>query len=122
MPVTPTYPGLYIEELPSSAHTITPAPTSITVFVGYTHPFLGLAATTVPPKWKEAIQIFSYADYERWFGGPYRSFVPSDVADAVYQFFQNGGSNAYVVPIQPKYHDGAGAVIRAVTPLFHDFD
>ena len=39
MPVTPTYPGLYIEELPSDAHTIEPAPTSITVFVGYTHPF-----------------------------------------------------------------------------------
>jgi uncharacterized protein len=39
MPVTPTYPGIYIQELPSSARTITAAPTSITVFVGYTHPF-----------------------------------------------------------------------------------
>ena len=39
MPITPTYPGIYIEELPSSTHTITAAPTSITVFVGYTHPF-----------------------------------------------------------------------------------
>src|SRR5437016_4792839 len=28
MPITPTYPGIYIEELPSSAHTITAAPTS----------------------------------------------------------------------------------------------
>ena len=39
MPVTPTYPGVYIEELPSSTHTITAAPTSVTVFIGYTHPF-----------------------------------------------------------------------------------
>ena len=39
MPVQPTFPGIYIEELPSSTHTITAAPTSITVFVGYSHPF-----------------------------------------------------------------------------------
>src|SRR5207249_424985 len=39
MPVTLSYPGIYIEELPSSAHTITAAPTSITVFTGYTHPY-----------------------------------------------------------------------------------
>ena len=31
MPVQTSYPGIYIEELPSSAHTITAAPTSITV-------------------------------------------------------------------------------------------
>jgi hypothetical protein len=29
MPITPTYPGIYIEELPSSARTITAAPTSL---------------------------------------------------------------------------------------------
>jgi len=38
MPVTPSYPGLYIEELPLSAHSISAAPTSITVIVGYTPP------------------------------------------------------------------------------------
>jgi uncharacterized protein len=111
MPVHVTYPGLYIEELPSSAHTITPAPTSITVFVGYTHPFLG--EVVKQKKWGDAIRIFSYADYERWFGGMYRSFVPSDVADAVYQFFLNGGSDAYVVAIKPNYH-GAGGVTAIV--------
>ena len=39
MPVTITYPGVYIEELPSLIHSVTPAPTSVTVFIGYTHPF-----------------------------------------------------------------------------------
>ena len=39
MTVTTSYPGVYIQELPSLVHTITPAPTSIAVFVGYTHPF-----------------------------------------------------------------------------------
>jgi phage tail sheath protein FI len=102
MPVTPTYPGLYIEELPSSAHTITPAPTSITAFVGYTHPYQGLCAED--GHWEEAIQLFSFTDYERWFGGLYRSSVlDSNVADAVYQFFLNGGTNAYVLALQPHY-------------------
>ena len=32
MAITPTYPGIYIQELPSGAHTIVAAPTSITVF------------------------------------------------------------------------------------------
>ena len=33
--VTPTYPGVYIEELPSSVHTIVGVPTSVAAFVGY---------------------------------------------------------------------------------------
>src|SRR3954468_1033352 len=106
MPVTTSYPGLYIEELPSAAHSITPAPTSITVFVGYTHPFVGQCAER--GDWGKATQIFSFEDYKRLFGGAYRSRIPSDVADAVYQFFLNGGSNAYVVALQPKFHTGAG--------------
>jgi phage tail sheath protein FI len=110
MPVTPSYPGIYIEELPSSARTITPAPTSITVFIGYTHPFQGECATTGPAgRWGEAIQIFNFTEYERYFGGLYRSpVVNSDVADAVYQFFLNGGSNAYVVGLRPAYYTPSG--------------
>ena len=33
MPITPTYPGVYIEELPSGVHTITAVTTSVTAFV-----------------------------------------------------------------------------------------
>ena len=36
MPIAPTYPGVYIEEIPSGVHTITGVATSITAFVGYT--------------------------------------------------------------------------------------
>jgi len=107
MPVTVSYPGLYIEELPSSAHTITPAPTSITVFVGYTHPFQGEVAQN-GVDWGKPIQIFNFTEYERAFGGLYRSpILRSDVADAVYQFFLNGGTNAYVVGLQPTYYTTA---------------
>src|SRR5262245_22016604 len=102
MPVTPTFPGIYIEEIQSSAHTITAAPTSIAVFVGYTHPF-----KTV--QFNKPIELFSFTDYERWFGGFFRSTLYDseadhfgDVAQAVNQFFLNGGSDAYVIGLQPE--------------------
>lgn len=117
MAITPTYPGIYIEELPSSTHTITAAATSITVFVGYTHPF-----KTNPANWGKAVEIFSFADYEREFGGLYTSgVIESHVAYAVNQFFLNGGSDAYVVALQPNYYDTTGAnqglVMPATLPL-----
>ena len=34
MPITPTYPGVYIEEIPSGVRTITGVATSIAAFVG----------------------------------------------------------------------------------------
>jgi phage tail sheath protein FI len=100
MPVTTSYPGLYIEEVPLSAHTITPAPTSITVFVGYTHPYKTKSDTN---DFLNAVRIFSFADYEREFGGFFASdLIPTDVPDAVNQFFLNGGSDAYVVGLEPQ--------------------
>lgn len=111
MSLSPTYPGIYIQELASSSHPITAAPTSITVFVGYTAPF----KTIVP--WNTAVQIFSFTDYERLFGGLYTSgAIESHIAYAVYQFFLNGGSNAYVVPLQPKYYDSSGNAQGPVLP------
>lgn len=119
MPVTPSYPGIYIEELPSNTHTITAAPTSITVFVGYTHPF-----KTNPANFEnsndnhtKAVRIFSFTDYEREFGGFYTSNLYDDttkqwkaflidvnLAYAVNQFFLNGGSDAYVVGLKPQHY------------------
>ncbi len=99
MPVTPTYPGIYIEELPSSARTITAAPTSITVFVGYTHPF----KTRKPG---QAVRILNFTEYEKEFGGFFGSnSIDSNLPHAVNQFFLNGGSDAYVVGLQPHYYD-----------------
>jgi phage tail sheath protein FI len=96
MPVNPTYPGIYIEELPSSSRTITAAPTSITVFVGYTHPF-----KTKRTNFNKAVQIFNFTDYENEFGGHYTSgLISANVAHAVNQFFLNGGSVAYVVGLE----------------------
>src|SRR5579885_1026065 len=123
MPITPSYPGIYIVELPSSAHTITAAPTSITVFVGYTHPFKTL-------NFAKAVELFSFADYEREFGGLYQSdLIDANVANAVNQFFLNGGSDAYVVGLNPQnYTDSKGntdnnavTVVTAVSAASVDF-
>src|SRR5688572_9911902 len=86
MPVAPTYPGVYIEEVPSGVHTITGVATSITAFIGYT------ARGDV----NKAVRIFSFADFERAFGG---LAVDSPLSYAVKQFFQNGGTDAYVVRV-----------------------
>ena len=59
MPVTPTYPGVYIEEIPSGVRTITGVATSITAFIG--------RALKGPVD--QATRIQSFADYERRFGG-----------------------------------------------------
>jgi len=34
MPITPTYPGVYVEEIPSGVRTITGVATSVTAFIG----------------------------------------------------------------------------------------
>src|SRR5271155_5864329 len=103
--VATTYPGIYIQELPSNTHTIAAAPTSVTVFVGYVHPFKTPAAN-----FGIATEIFSFSDYERLFGGFYQSaFIDSNVAFAVNEFFLNGGTDAFIVGLQPKdYFDKTG--------------
>ncbi|WP_128970638.1 hypothetical protein [Bradyrhizobium tropiciagri] len=63
MPVTPTYPGIYIQEAASASHTIVSAPTNIAVFIGYTHPL-----KTKPESFGAPFEIFSFTDYQRQFG------------------------------------------------------
>jgi hypothetical protein len=84
MAVNPTYPGVYIQEIPSAVHSITGVATSIGAFVGYTARGID----------NRAQQIFSFADYERLFGGLASN---SELSYAVQQFFANGGSQAWVV-------------------------
>jgi phage tail sheath protein FI len=86
MPVTLTYPGVYIQELQAQSHAITGVATSVTAFVGYTA--RGIDNRAEP--------ISSFSDYERLFGGLQ---LDSELGYGVQQFFANGGSNAYVVRV-----------------------
>ena len=54
-----TYPGVYINELPSPVHAITGVATSIAAFIGYTPRGID----------NRAQAIFSFADFERLYGG-----------------------------------------------------
>jgi phage tail sheath protein FI len=109
MPVAPTFPGVYIQEVPSGVHTITPVSTSIAAFLG---------RTTLGPI-NKPVHIFSLADYARNFGDP---LPGSDLADSVRLFFLNGGSDAYVVRLANGARAaavtlqslGAANVLRAV--------
>lgn len=86
MPPTLTYPGVYIEELPSGVHTITGVATSIAAFVGW--------APQGPVN--EAVLVQSWPDFAATFGGLNSG---SNLGYAVNQFFDNGGQQAYIVRI-----------------------
>jgi uncharacterized protein len=86
MPVQVSYPGVYIEEIPSGVRTITGVATSITAFLG----------RTASGPANEATTINSYGDFERQFGGLQEDFP---LSYAVRDFFLNGGSTAIIVRI-----------------------
>ena len=84
MPVSPTYPGVYIEELPSGVRTIVGVATSIAAFIDY----FARGPIDYP------VEVFNFTDVERELGGLNRD---SAASYALRQFFLNGGSQAYVV-------------------------
>jgi uncharacterized protein len=90
MPVVPTtsYPGVYIQEVPSGSHTITGVSTSITAFIGRTRRGPVNIPTTVT----------SMAEFEQVFGG---AWSLSNLPDAVSDFYLNGGQVAVIVRL---YH------------------
>jgi phage tail sheath protein FI len=98
-----SYPGVYIEEIPSGVRTITGVATSIAAFAGW----------TAQGPTDRAELILSWPDFVRKFGGldPRTQFGHS-----VSQFFANGGQRAYVVRLvttgsdTPADNAAAGAV------------
>ncbi len=86
MPVKPTYPGVYIEEIPSGVRTITGVATSVAAFVDrFARGPLG-----------KPVQLFGMADLERELGG---LSPTSEAGYAIQQFFLNGGSECWVVRV-----------------------
>ena len=84
MPTLTTYPGVYIEEIPSGVRTITGVATSITAFLG----------RALRGAINEPTTINSFADFERGFGGLDADYPMSY---AVRDFYLNGGSQALIV-------------------------
>jgi phage tail sheath protein FI len=99
MPVAVSYPGVYVEEIPSGVRTITGVATSITVFVGW--------AARGPTDRAEL--VLSWTDFERKFGGlDNRSYL----GYSVYHFFNNGGSKAYVLRLVAPDSEAAAVTLN----------
>jgi hypothetical protein len=79
-----SYPGVYIEEIPSGVRTIVGVPTSIAAFIGR-----ALRGPT-----NKAVVINGFGDFERIYGGLWRD---SSLGYAVRDFFLNGGGQAIIV-------------------------
>ena len=86
MPVQVSYPGVYIQEVPSGSRAIAGVPTSVAAFLGYT----ARGPVNAP------VQLFSFADFERAFGGLH---ADSPASYAVNHFFLNGGASAWMVRV-----------------------
>ncbi len=100
MPISPTYPGVYIQEIPSGVRTITGVSTSVAAFIG--------AAKRGPIN--VATHVFSASDFDRTFGGLDAS---SEMSYAVRQFFLNGGSEAWVVRVATNVVNASDTLLSA---------
>lgn len=87
MPAALTYPGVYIEEIPSGVRTITGVATSTTAFLG----------RATRGRANEPITINSFGDFERQFGG---LDVNYPMSYAVRDFYANGGSQAIILRLE----------------------
>jgi phage tail sheath protein FI len=96
MPVTVSYPGVYIEEIPSGVRTITGVATSIAAFVG--------RARSGPVN--DPVVINGFGDFERRFGG---LGIDYPMSYAVRDFFLNGGGQAIIVRLYKKAGESDGA-------------
>ncbi|MFN2275757.1 MAG: hypothetical protein ACK2TX_13035, partial [Anaerolineales bacterium] len=86
MPVNPTYPGVYVQEIPSGVRTIAGVSTSIALFIGRTK----MGPLNAPQL------ILNYSDFERVFTS---EDAGSELPHAVRLFFQNGGTQCYVIRV-----------------------
>ena len=100
MPVSPTYPGVYIEEVPSEVRTITGVATSITAFIG----------RAPRGELDSPVKVRSFAEYARTFGGLSRD---STMSYAVQQYFANGGAEALIIRVFNP--DGATVATSSTT-------
>src|SRR5947207_2999732 len=112
----PTYltPGVYVEEVPSANKPIEGVSTSVAAFVGLT-PGGPVNTPMRISNWTQFAKIFgdpSNPDNGPFMDGAY-------MAHSVYGFFQNGGSNCWIVRVGEQ-QNGRGARPQAMLPAAAD--
>lgn len=86
MPVTPTYPGVYVQEVPSGVRTIAGVSTSIAMFIG---------AAKKGPMF-QPVRCTNYTDFVRAFSADTSA---GQLPNYIRLFFLNGGTDCYVMRI-----------------------
>lgn len=94
-----SYPGVYVEEVSSGVRPIQAASTSIAAFIG------------VPEKGtlNEAVKIYNFTEYQNLYGNFLNN---SFLSHAVYQFFNNGGTQCYIVRVAGENTQTANIVLN----------
>src|SRR3954464_10092160 len=111
----PTYltPGVYVEEVPSASKPIEGVSTSIAAFVGLA-PGGPVNTPMRISNWTQFAKIFG--DTNNPDNGPFME--GAYMAHSVYGFFQNGGSNCWVVRVGEE--NGRGSRPQAMLPAAAD--
>jgi len=86
MPSELTYPGVYIEEIPSGVRTITGVSTSVTAFIG--------RARKGPID--KTVLIHNFTEFKRMYGGIWKESYLGYVVD---HYFRNGGRDAIILRV-----------------------
>jgi len=89
MPSNLTYPGVYIEEIPSGVRTITGVSTSVTAFIGRTR----------KGPIDKAMLIHSFTEFEKIYGGLWKESYLGYVVD---HYFSNGGKDALIIRVHEE--------------------
>lgn len=92
-----SYPGVYVEEVASGVRPIEAASSSTAAFVGLSE---------MGPD-DEALRITSWTEFQRYYG---RYIADGYLAHSVFQFFNNGGRQCYIVRITRS--DALAAIVR----------
>jgi phage tail sheath protein FI len=103
MPVQTTYPGVYVEEIPSGVHNIIGVSTATTAFVD----FFPQGPMGVPQ------QINNYTQFVTQFGG---LDVRSEASYGIMQYYLNGGQTAWIVRVASGTPAAAQLTLDAASP------
>lgn len=103
MPILPTYPGVYVEEIPSGVHNIAGVSTASTAFVD----FFPQGPMGVPT------QVNNFTEFQTIFGGLDQR---SEASYGVMQYFLNGGQTAWIVRVAAGAPAASSVTLDDKTP------
>jgi len=93
------YPGVYVEEVSGGVRPIAAASTSIAAFIG----------TAEKGDLNTPVKIFNFTEYQNLYGGFLKT---SFLSHAVFQFFNNGGAQCYIIRVAGEHAQTAGVALK----------